>query len=182
MLQNTLFDGAPNLIILFVSANRVENIEFAFNNLKQLKYLDLTSNPIGFIDPAVLSNVTRLEHLELRDCNLTEIDSGLFTEQSSLLLLDLSLNNLTEVDLNVFGALKKLEFSKLAATSITNLGNFTETKAIVPSLQFINLAGNIIECPLVRQMVDYFDKNSIEYEFGERIHKSNFIHYRVNLL
>lgn len=168
-LQDTLFDGAPNLISLFISANRIGNIEFAFNNLTQLKYLDLTSNPIEFIDAAVFSNVTRLEHLELRDCNLTEIDTELFTEQSNLLLLDLSLNNLTEIDLDMFDALKKLEFLKLTATGITDLGNFTELKAIVPSLRFINLAENIIECPLVRQMVEYFDENSIEYEFGERI-------------
>lgn len=168
-LQDTLFDGAPNLISLFLGANRIENMEFAFNNLTQLKNLDLTFNPIGYIDPTIFSNVTRLEHLELRECNLTEIDAELFVAQSNLQLLDLSLNNLTGIELNVFEPLDKLEFLKLTATGITALGNFTEMKAIMPALRFINLADNIIECPLVLQMVEYFDKNSIEYEFGERI-------------
>lgn len=168
-LQDTLFDGAPNLISLFISVNVIEDVEFAFNNLTQLENLDLTFNPISYIDPAVFSNVTRLEHLELRGCNLTEINAELFMEQSNLLLLDLSLNNLTQIDLNVFDALDKLEFLKLSATGITELGNYTEIKHIMPALRFINLAENIIECPLVRQMVEYFERNSIEYEFGEQI-------------
>lgn len=168
-LQDTLFDGAPNLIGLFLSANLIENVEFAFNNLTQLKNLDLTSNPIGYIDPAVFSNVTSLEHLELRGCNLTEIDADFLMEQSNLLLLDLSLNNLTVIDLHVFDVLDKLEFLKLATTGINELGHFTEMKTLLPALRFINLADNPIECPLVLQMVEYFDGNSIEYEFGERI-------------
>lgn len=168
-LQDALFDGTPNLISLFLSGNVVDNIEFAFNNLTKLKNLDLSFNPIGYIDPGVFSNMTRLEQLELRGCNLSEIDVELFMEQTNLSLLDLSLNNFSDIDLDAFDTLDKLNFLKLTATGITELGNFTEIKTIMPALRFINLAENIIECPLVRQMVEYFEKNSIEYEFGERI-------------
>lgn len=168
-LQDTLFDGAPNLISLFISGNGIENIEFAFNNLTQLKNLDLTSNPIAYIDPLIFSNVTQLEHLELRACNLTELSAELFMQQTNLLLLDLSQNNFSEIELDVFDALEKLEFLKLATTGITELGNFTDIKTIMPALRFINLAENLIECPLVVKMIEYFDENSIEYEFGEQI-------------
>lgn len=168
-LQDTLFDGAPNLNSLFISENRIENIEFAFNNLTQLKSLDLTFNPIGYIEPTVFSNVTHLEFLELRGCNLTEINDELFSDQTHLLLLDLSMNNLTEIDLNVFDALDKLEFLKLSDTGITELSNYTEIKTIMPALRFINLADNILDCAAVQQMIEYFQMNSIEYEFGEQI-------------
>lgn len=168
-LPDSVFDGAPNLNSLFLAYNTIVNIETPFQNLTELKLLDLSYNQIEFIEPSAFSSMARLESLEIRSCNLSVLDENLFNEQNQLESLDLSENSLTELDLTVFGALKKLRFLKLEANRISELNNFTDIKSLMPSLQFINLARNEIDCDSVAEMIEYLTANNVLYEFGEEV-------------
>lgn len=159
----------PNLGSLFVASNRIEKIELSLGDLTQLTVLDLSFNPIRYIDDDVISNLTALQSLEFRGCNLTELNEATFANKLALQILDLSENNLTTIDLNVFAPLESLRILRLEANKISEMDNFTDIKNIMPKLQFINLSRNEIDCDTVTEMIDYFRNNTIEFEFGEEV-------------
>lgn len=169
VLSQAVFNGATNLEKLYVSWNRLTNIDELFNDLVHLKILDLSFNDLSYINASVLSNRTKLEQLELRATGLTKLPIELFEQQTELQLLDLSLNNLSLSDENFppFAPLHKLEVLKLENTSLIGISD--ELKKIMPSLKFINLAANTMDCPSVHVLIDFFMKNNIEYDFGETI-------------
>lgn len=164
-----LADSAPNLGSLFLASNRIETVDPFLGNLTQLTILDLSFNPIRYIDDDIFANLTGLESLEVRGCNLTEITEDSFANQLKLQILDLSENNLTTINLNAFRALENLRILKLEANKISEMDNFSEIKDIMPKLEFINLARNEIDCDTVREMIDYFKNYTIEFEFGEEV-------------
>lgn len=164
-----LSDGVPNLGSLFLASNRIDSIDPDLGDLMELTVLDLSYNPIRYIDDDVFANLTALESLEMRGCNLTEINGASFVNKIALQILDLSENNLTMIDLDVFEPLDSLHILKLEANQISEINNFTDIKNIMPKLRFINLSRNAIDCETVSEMIDYFRNNTIEFEFGEEV-------------
>lgn len=168
-MPETIFSGMPNLNTLFLAYNRLRNIENLFANLTELKILDLSFNPLMTIEPALLSDMAKLTSLEFRGCNLTELQFEHFSAQTSLELLDLSENNLTTIDLMIFDPLDKLQVLKLEANRMSEIANFTEIKRMMPTMNFINLSRNEIDCDTVIEIIDYFKENDIDFEFGEEV-------------
>lgn len=166
-LPELIFNGLSNLSTLLLVSNGLQNINFL--NSTNLKILDLSYNPLTILDPDVFSDMENLKTLELRGCDLTELKDDQFVKQINLELLDLSENNLSSTGLMVFDPLDNLQILKLEANEMTEVANFTELKDLMPSINFINLSGNDIDCDTVIQMVDYFNQNNIDYVFGEEI-------------
>lgn len=169
MLPEGFFDGAPNLGSLFLGQNEIEEIHPDLGNLTELTIFDMSFNPILHIDPDVLFGLEKLQSLELRGCNLTQLDRDVFINQPVLEVLDLSENNLTTIDWNTFQPLQQLKFLKLEANHIAEMENYTDIKAFLPNLEFINLSRNEIDCDTVAEMIDYFKNNTIEYDWGEEV-------------
>lgn len=166
---NSIFNGVENLKALFLAQNQIESIEDEFTRLTQLKLLDLSYNGITILDSNVFSKLERLESLELHGCNLSEIDANLFKQQTNLEILDLSENHLSTLNLTIFNSLNKLGFLKLEANEIEELNDYIHIKAIMPSLKFINLARNFIDCDTIMEMIQYFKNNTIDYELGQEV-------------
>lgn len=165
-MSDTIFADLKNLEGLFLALNSITTIGDRLQHLHKLRNLDLSYNQIFMLEPEVLAHQTKLESLELRSINLTTVEPELFENKTNLILLDLSQNNLTEIDVEMFEPLPELRVLKLELTSIIDL-NYKKLKGILPKLEFVNLAGNELDCDLVVEMVRYFGNNSIEYEFGE---------------
>lgn len=168
-INEDCFAGTVNLMTLHLSGNLIEN--FTTESLERLRHFDISFNPIGAFEAISFASSPSIKSLEMRGCNITDIDSTLFEQHGDIELLDVSLNNITEFELSAFEPLKHLQFLKLDTTDIRAFGeNFTaDFDEYLPSLRFINLAGNTLACRLVHELVDYFQANDIEYEFGERI-------------
>ncbi|XP_055302463.1 insulin-like growth factor-binding protein complex acid labile subunit isoform X1 [Sitodiplosis mosellana] len=168
-LPEGFLNGVPNLVSLFLAQNQIEEIHPDLGNLTKLTVLDLSYNPILHMDPEVLFGLDKLESLETRGCNLTQLDPDVFINQQALETLDLSENNITTVEWNIFLPLERLKFLKLEANHIAEIENYTNIKAFLPNLEFINLSRNEIDCDTVAEMIDYFKNNTIEYEWGEEV-------------
>lgn len=168
-LADGFFDGMRNLRSLFMASNQIEEIEPGLANLTRLRLLDLSYNPLKHIAPTLLAKMDQLDSLELRSCNLTSLDNDTFHNKMELTVLDLSENDLSTIDWNIFQPLQKLKFLKLEANHIGEMENYTDIKAFLPNLQFINLQRNEIDCDTVGEMIEYFQNNTIEYEFGEEV-------------
>lgn len=168
-IDEDFFAGTVNLMTLHLSGNQIEN--FTTESLDKLRHFDISFNPIEVFEAISFASSPSIKSLELRGCSLTEIDSTFFDQHDGIELLDLSLNNITGFVLSAFEPLKRLQFLKLDSIGIRAFGeNFTaEFDEYLPSLRFINLAGNTLDCRLVHEMVEYFHANDIEYEFGEQI-------------
>lgn len=168
-LPDGLIDGAPNLKSLFLAYNQFQEVHPDLGNLTQLNILDLSYNPIKYIEPEVFSDLNALESLELRGCNLTELTADAFDNKHALETLDLSENHFPIINWTVFEPLEKLRYLKLEANQINEAENFTELKAILPQLEFINLSKNEIDCDTVMEMIEFFKNNTIDFDFGEEV-------------
>lgn len=166
-LPESILDGLPSLSTLFLASNGLQNINFL--NSTRLKMLDLSYNPLTTLESNAFSDVMNLKSLELRGCNLESLEDDQFVEQIHLELLDLSENNLSSIDLMVFDPLDNLRFLKLEASEMSAVANLTELKNLMPSINFINLSRNDIDCDTVHEYIDYFKQNNIDYEFGRVI-------------
>ncbi|XP_073965271.1 toll-like receptor 3 [Choristoneura fumiferana] len=71
-----------------------------FMSMQEITHLDLSGNPLAYIDPvtlAAISDLTKLRNLTLSSCDLETIPEGLFRRLRKLQRLDLSLNRFTTV-------------------------------------------------------------------------------------
>lgn len=93
-----------------------------FSGISALNRLDLSSNPLGELRPAVLDPLSSLEHLKLNRCNLTALSESAFSKQEHLKILELAGNFLTDVDwAGVLQPLVRLETLDLRASRVTYL-------------------------------------------------------------
>lgn len=132
-LKKENFQGFPNLKKLSLSYNELTNIsKDFFSNFPQLEWLDLSHNKLVIsidnfdeipnlkslelikndiitITSGTFDKLQNLEFLSLMGNKLTEIDGGIFEELMSLKSLSLAMNNLSKLPRYMFHQLKKLE-------------------------------------------------------------------------
>lgn len=159
----------PKLVALFLALNQITEIGDTFEYLPQLKQLDLSYNPISLNDSSGLYALEDLESLELHGCNLTEIDDELFTHLPNLTILDLSDNQLSTLNLSIFTGLSKLRILKIEANQISEINDYADFKTIMPSLEYVTIARNEIDCDTIMEIIAYFANNTIAYELGEEV-------------
>ncbi|KAI8433356.1 hypothetical protein MSG28_015398 [Choristoneura fumiferana] len=88
-----------------------------FMSMQEITHLDLSGNPLAYIDPvtlAAISDLTKLRNLTLSSCDLETIPEGLFRRLRKLQRLDLSLNRFTTISpyyLDRWTLLEQADFS-----------------------------------------------------------------------
>ncbi|XP_014611791.1 PREDICTED: protein toll-like, partial [Polistes canadensis] len=102
------FLNFPQLEWLDLSRNKLVISTDNFDEIPNLKRLELIGNDIKTITAGTFDKLSNLEFLNLMGNKLTEID-GLFEELMSLKSLSLDMNNLFKLQRSTFHQLKKLE-------------------------------------------------------------------------
>ncbi len=113
---------------LHLPNNRINNIKLptCFENLSQLKLIDMSNNPLGTIaaeDLLPLRNVS-LRTLSLRKCKLEKVSPQMFKYLQELTQIDLSENVIKQLSDDVFLPLHSL---KVLLLTHNQLGTFSPT-------------------------------------------------------
>ncbi|CAB3233725.1 unnamed protein product [Arctia plantaginis] len=118
---------------LTLSHNAIYSLpQSMFRFMNNLTFLDLSDNPLAYIDSgtkAAMSTLAQLRHLVLSNCELETLPKGLLKNQKKLRWLDLSNNRFTTVP-SVLQEVPKLLFLSLERNPITNI----ETKGPITKL------------------------------------------------
>ncbi len=153
-----LFSGLPNLSALSLTENRLTASAFAeIRELRGLKILDMSSNPLGEIPEGALDNFSSLELLSLQDMGLRTVPANAFRNLSNLVVLLLAQNDelrtlgtdmfadlsaLRELDLSRTGVevIEPGAFNGLSALQFLDFGN-TSRLTTLPTGAFRGLSG-----------------------------------------
>ncbi|XP_052748967.1 leucine-rich repeat neuronal protein 2-like isoform X2 [Galleria mellonella] len=142
----------PNIRSLSLAYNNIHSLQKdAFIFMTELQFLDLTGNPLVFIDQvtmAAITDLSKLKELRLSGCELESIPDGLLRRQRYLERLDLSSNKFTTVPtvlsetvnllyLNLDGNLissltEKTALSNLSKLEELHFSGFTRLQSIGP--------------------------------------------------
>lgn len=134
-----------NLKFLNLSSNHISEIaELAFSALKNLNVLDLSGNQLRSL-PGRLFRDSEMTVLRLANNGLMELPSGLFKMLAKLLVLDVSGNQITSETLNkeTFADLIRLVVLDLSNNRLRHINAFTFQNQY--SLQVLSLEGNDLE-------------------------------------
>lgn len=134
-----------NLKFLNLSSNHISEIaELAFSALKNLNVLDLSGNQLRSL-PGRLFRDSEMTVLRLANNGLMELPSGLFKMLAKLLVLDVSGNQITSDTLNkeTFADLIRLVVLDLSNNRLRSINAFTFQNQY--SLQVLSLEGNDLE-------------------------------------
>ncbi|KAK3930144.1 Insulin-like growth factor-binding protein complex acid labile subunit [Frankliniella fusca] len=128
----------------------------SFNGMDHLSILNLQTNKLTEIAPAVMRRLPQIVTLNLAENRLTTLDNQLFETNGFLRHLDLSGNALTSVSPSVFAGapyLRYLDLSQNKLTSMweTQLGQLDRAN-LLRKLANLNVAGNQIQTLRVRDM------------------------------
>uniref|UniRef100_A0A183FZP4 LRRNT domain-containing protein n=1 Tax=Heligmosomoides polygyrus TaxID=6339 RepID=A0A183FZP4_HELPZ len=116
----------------------------AFQNLRQLKRLDLSKNSIVEVAPRAFQGLQSLNSLVLYGNNLTELPAEAFDGLGSLQLLLLNANQLHCIRRGTFDPLTDLNLLSLYDNRIKSISN--ETFHRLQKLQTLHLAKNPLIC------------------------------------
>lgn len=150
--QPEWFFNLKHLIKISAANNRFK-APLVFNGLENIKFLDLSSNPIEEITSETFKSLSNLSHLNLENTNLTTIQPGTFKYQNQLTVVNLSKNKLKEFDLRVFlPSFYSLLIVKLDENRITDLGY--STRPMFPNLRLLSIIWNDLDCNYLQQYLD----------------------------
>ena len=93
----------------------------AFLNVTNLRYLDISSNPLTYLSSRLLKNKVCLVKLYISHTNLTAFEDGTFRDLQTLNLLDISNNKLKFLQQGLFRNLKNLEILSAHDNAITTI-------------------------------------------------------------
>ncbi|XP_062856285.1 leucine-rich repeat and immunoglobulin-like domain-containing nogo receptor-interacting protein 1 [Trichomycterus rosablanca] len=103
-----------NLTLLILSYCNLNSVPYAsLWHLDYLQYLDLSYNPITFIQPDMLKDLVRLRELHLVGGNLLRVEPGAFRGLANLQLLNVSYNQLSSLEETVFHSIRTLRVLRL---------------------------------------------------------------------
>ncbi|KAG5667515.1 hypothetical protein PVAND_015494 [Polypedilum vanderplanki] len=137
------FDDLYQLRSLNLFNNKLKKIdEFLLKNNQKLLSIDISMNQISELAPKTFENQQELKELSIWSCGLLAIDENLFKNLNKLEELDLRYNEFWQLPVEVFNGLKNVKFINLSKNKITYLDEriFNENK----NLEKISLYQNRI--------------------------------------
>lgn len=165
-IEKKMFDGISMLRSLKINGDFEFQIidHDAFSNLKQLVYLDLSSNVIDSLDKRTFSELVNLETLDLSSMRVKSLDENIFSNLKNLRQLDLESNELKFLNPRLFFGLENLyelnlSRNKLSHFDLRILDNLS-------GLENINLSRNLINKDKKSEIVNRFRENGIEFSFN----------------
>lgn len=112
-LPEDLFNDLTNLRMLDLTSNKLNLTMNIFANLKKLEFLKLGHNNLKMLEEGVFKNQNKLKILDLRSNNLKNLTKGSLDGLSSLRHLDLSLNQIETFQSDIFSNLIRLDDLRL---------------------------------------------------------------------
>lgn len=156
-ISNRIFNQLTQLRHLQLSHNQIKEIAFfSFQNNKKLKIIDLSFNNLTEISNYVFGGVFSLEKIILSHNQLTRLTPELFQQFKNLVFVDLSGNFLNEINSYMFEGLTRVLSLNLSGNNITEIqsGTFASLK----SLETLDLSSN----PLKMLNIDCLPSHSIQ--------------------
>lgn len=102
-LTTLSFNGAANLVILFLHNNQLTKIiDHVFVHTKKLKVLDLANNKIAHIGIQAFNSLAKVEELSLSNNRLSFIDEAILKPMTQLRWLWLDRNHFKVIPINLF--------------------------------------------------------------------------------
>ena len=113
-------DVLPNLHFLLLQNNRISSLRKGmFEGINRLKGLDLTENPIDYMEPGTFQSMHSLQTLYIQgSIHLGELHNGTFRGMRNLLHLKLNNNQIKNVHAKAFHGLRRLETLELNGNRI----------------------------------------------------------------
>lgn len=155
--------------IIFRASNRSSRLRFAKEDLKHLKFvnisgnqlqnarnvikllgpsiekMDVSSNVIGKMDSQTFKTFNNLQYLNLSRTNLSNFGFHTFYHQNKLQVLDISYNRLGKVDFSLlFRNFKNLNTLNLEGNDLVNIDSVTRSN--FPKLSFLGISKNKFSC------------------------------------
>ena len=149
-LTANAFQNLNSLQELYIERNNLYAFpREIFSDLRQLKILDLSFNPIGeFLELGDVAGVVgRLEYLEtlrLHRTGLRHIPRYLLRNTKSLLNIDFSSNKLSNVDSDAFSRVARLQELNLANNNLASIDPYVFSHTT--ELQVVDLSSNPFDC------------------------------------
>lgn len=153
--------GANELKVLNMSNNKIIELNvMSFSGLDHLEELDLSFNYLSIIHGETFDMLKELKNLSLAHTHLIQIDFGLLSHLENLQSLDFSATPIRKVEIGshsgLFTSLQKINMS---ASKITEIDGLTPT--IFPSLIYLDLSRNPINCSHLESIVSSFDSHRL---------------------
>jgi Leucine rich repeat/Leucine Rich repeat len=161
--------ASDRLEYLNVSGNQI--LRFSGEKLRNLKFLDLSSNQLNESRYIVLYDLLHLTSIDLSCNHLSAVDKNLFLNNRNLRHIDLSGNLLTRITRDTFNNLDNLEVLDLTNNNISWIEN--DTFSCLPSLQYLDLAGNDIHIASIRALQGIPDLIGLSLAFNRHLNDVN---------
>lgn len=113
---------------LGIMANNLNGLELnAFSNLRQLAWLDMTSNPLTTIFDSSFNGLSNMRDIYLIQCELSNLRPTWFRDMPALEQLHLEFNEISDLPVGIFSTLDSLTnlylgYNNLTQFSIAPLG------------------------------------------------------------
>ncbi|XP_067122184.1 protein toll-like isoform X2 [Centruroides vittatus] len=153
-----LFDNLLDLKILDISRNRQSNIsKDLFVKMTSLQILNIAMNDLEILDEGIFDNLRNLSHLFLSSNHLATISEDVFLELNHLQVLSLSKNKISDIPEGIFHNVTSLKVLDLSRNKIEKL-----PKYLISTLS--NLLRFEIRHNLIQEIPFYFFNNNQKLE------------------
>lgn len=157
-----MFKQMTKIKTLILSGNSIEELHVdQFSSNENLVNLEIDSNQITYLSPAIFKSLTKLEYLSLGSNNLAEIPPNLFEAQSNLKELSMNRVGLTRLETQLFRPMTKLEHLKLYYNEIEEIDR--EVFNVLRNLK--TLIMGFCKCANVFEITE-FTEDALENIFG----------------
>lgn len=160
---------------LILSSNALKGLG-CITSLKDLKYLDLSFNEIGKLNPNSFAMLTNIETLKLKSSKISNLVFGVFSHQNNLKNLDISYNYLGNVPLNVFLAATNLKTLFIDGNNITEF-SYHDLKLAFKSIVTIGVGDNNFNCTFLAEAIKFLNGQDVKtiVSTGEKVIDSHNI-------